>query len=209
MKDKWVLICVALFVVAGCASLKTAKSDIQTGYTTPLAQGEVSPQVQAQQVGQTVSAAVTTALPVTAPFAMPINAVVAGIAGIFFAWQRGRSIRKNQPVSANPVTGFLGNQTGLEGLIQGVATVSTGVTEFFQTGSSAQHAWQGILTGLAGVAGTALAVPQVGAIVASHPEIYAWVGGIAGFVNAIQQALTQVKPVATVATPAVTTTVSA
>lgn len=188
---------IGVLLIAGCATVKQAKSDIQTGLTTPLAQGEISPQEQGKQVGQAVTGAITTALPVTAPFAFPIQYAVAGLAGLYAAWTRGRQIRKNQTPSVNPVTGYLGNQVGLEGLIQNVSTITSGVTEFFHEGSSAQHAWQGILTGLAGVAGTALAVPQVGAVVTAHPEIFAWISGITGVANAIQQALTQVKPVNT------------
>lgn len=199
---KMIVLSVIVLAFVGCASLKQAKTDVQTGYTTPLNQGEVSPQEEAQHIGQTVAGAVSTALPAAAPFAIPIQYGIAGLAGLFLAWQRGRQIRKSQVPSVNPITGYLGNQAGLEGLVQGIATISSGVTEFFHEGSSAQHAWQGILTGLAAVAGTALTVPQVGAIVSSHPEIYAWVGGISGVVNALQQALTQVKPIAG-ATPGV------
>lgn len=188
MKKIIAVSCIALLFF-GCASLKQAKTDVQTGYTAPLAVGEISPIDQAQPIAQVVTAAV--------PFSMPFQGAIAGAIGLFFAWQRGRSIRKNQVPSTNPITGFLGNQTGLESVLQSVATVMSGVTEFFKEGSSAQHAWQGILTGLVGVAGAALAVPQVGAVVSSHPEIYAWVAGIAGAANALQQALTQVKPVQT------------
>lgn len=188
---------VGCFVLAfvGCASFKQAKNDVQTGYTAPVAIGEVTPLQEAQPIAATATGALVTALPIAAPFSIPIQGAIASAVGLFFAWQRGRSIRKNQPVSANPITGFLGSQTGIESAVQGIATVASGVTEFFKEGSSAQHAWQGILTGLVGVAGAALAVPQVGTIVAAHPEIYAWVGGIAGVANSLQQALTQIKPV--------------
>lgn len=198
MKKIAVLGCIIL-MLGGCAALKQAKVDATTGYTAPLADGEKSPLAQAQPIATTATGALVTALPIAAPFAIPIQGAIASAVGLFFAWQRGRSIRKNQAPSANPVTGFLGNETGIETAIQSVATIASGITEFFKEGSSAQHAWQGILTGLVGVAGAALAVPQVGAIVSSHPEIYAWVGGIAGAANALQQALTQVKPVQTTA----------
>ena len=179
----------------GCAAFKQAKSDVEVGYTAPLAEGEITPLEQAQPIAATATGALITAVPIAAPFSIPIEGAIASVVGIFFAWQRGRSIRKNQAPSVNPITGFLGNKSGLESAIQSIATVVAGVTEFFKEGSSAQHAWQGILTGLAGVAGTALAIPQVGAIVSANPEIYAWVGGIAGVANALQQALTQIKPV--------------
>lgn len=192
--------CVVL-LFAGCASLKQAKNDAQVGYTAPLAPGEVTPLEQATPIAATATGALVTALPIAAPFSIPIQGAIASAIGLFLAWQRGRSIRKNQPISTNPITGFLGNSTGLESAIQSVATVASGITEFFKEGSSAQHAWQGIITGAVGVLGTALAVPQVGAIVSAHPEIYAWVGGIAGAANAIQQALTQIKPVATTSVP--------
>lgn len=199
MRKIIVIGCIAL-LFAGCASIKQAKNDAQVGYTAPLAQGEVAPLVEATPIAATATGALVAAIPIAAPFSIPIQGAIASAVGLFFAWQRGRNIRKNQTPSTNPITGFLGNQTGLEAAIQSIATVASGVTEFFKEGSSAQHAWQGILTGLAGVAGAALAVPQVGAIVASHPEIYAWVGGIAGAANALQQALTQVKPIQTIPT---------
>lgn len=179
----------------GCASLKQAKDDVTTGYTAPLAEGEQSPLEKAQPIADATTSVVTTTVPITAPFAMPINKLIAGAAALFFAWQRGRQIRKDQPVSTHPVTGFAGNQVGIESVVQAISTVSQGVTELFHEGSSAQHAWQGILTGVAGVFGTTLAVPQIAAVVASHPQIYLWIGGIAGAVNFLQQALTKIKPV--------------
>ncbi len=192
---KLIPLCFVILFVAGCASIKQAKNDVEVGYTAPLADGEVTPLEQAQPIAATATGALVTALPIAAPFSIPIQGAIASAAGLFFAWQRGRNIRKNQTPSTSPITGFLGHTTGLESAIQSVATVASGVTELFKENSSAQHAWQGILTGLAGVAGAAVAVPQVGAIVSAHPEIYAWVGGIAGAANALQQALTQIKPI--------------
>lgn len=183
--------------LVGCATIKQAKDDVATGYTTPLQAGEVAPQEQARPIAGSVTGAITTLFPVAAPIATPLNEGLAGLLGLFFAWQRGRSIRKQQPISPNPITGFLGNKVGLEAVVQNVSTTIAGVTEVFTPGSSAQHAWQGVLTGLAGLVGTALAVPEVGRLLASNPSIALWVPALTGLANGIQQSLTQIKPVAT------------
>lgn len=194
MRNIIVIGMIALSLVS-CASIKTAKDDIQTGYTTPLADGEVSPQEQARPIASAATGAITTVVPVTMPFATPINEAIAGALGLFFAWQRGRSIRKQQPVSSNPITGYIGNKTGLESIIQNISTVASGITEVFKEGSTAQHAWQGVLTGLTGLAGTAFLIPGVRQTLIFHPEFAAYVGIASGFFNGLQQALTQVKPV--------------
>lgn len=197
MKRLLLLSLIPVFILAGCASLKQAKNDVAVGYTVPLANGEVSPADQARPIADVTTGVITTALPIAGPFQNPIHNAIAWAAGTFFAWQRGRNIRKNQAPSANPITGFLGNQAGLESIVQNIATVASGVTELFKEGSSAQHAWQGALTGLLGLGGTMLAIPAVHAAVIADPKIALVVAGISGLVNGIQQALTQVKPIAT------------
>lgn len=192
---KMIIVGCALLAFAGCASIKQAKDDIKTGYTAPVAVGEVTPLEAAQPIAQAATGALTTAIPITAPFSMPIQGAIASAVGLFFAWQRGRAIRKNQPISANPVTGFLGNQMGLESVLQSLATVTSGITEVFREGSSAQHVWQGVLTGLLGLGGTMLAIPAVHAAVIANPTIALLVGGLSGLANGIQQSLTKILPV--------------
>ena len=189
------ILLVSALLFVGCATVKQAKDDAQLGYMTPLSAGEVSPQQEGAQIGNAVAGAITMAVPVAAPLAVPIEAGVAAIAGLFLAWQRGRGIRKQQEPSTKPITGFLGNKAGLEAVVQNVASVSQGVTELFKEGSTAQHAWQGLLTGLVGLAGTAIMIPGVRQTLEFHPEFAAYVGGAAALFNGLQQALTQVKPV--------------
>lgn len=194
---KLILIGIACLMIAGCASLKTAKSDVQEGLTAP---AQSATEVLPQAVGQNVQNIVAS---VPVPFAGTAAPLIGGIATILAAWFRGRQIRKNQPVSANPITGALGDQTAVEGIVQNLSTVSQGITEFFQPGSTAQHVWQGAITTLAGVAGTALAIPAVKSLVLANPSIAIYIAAFGGLVNGVQQALTTVLPVApSIAKPA-------
>jgi len=194
MKKLVIFSIIALFMV-GCASLKQAKSDAQIGYTAPLSQGEIAPLDQAKPIAATATGALVSALPIAAPFSMPIQGAIASAVGLFFAWQRGRSIRKGQPVSSNPVTGFLGNTVGIEGLIQNLANIVTGA---FHTGPNETplgHAWQVFLSAALGIGTSALAFPQVQQFVMANPGITAGVAGLASVFAGLQKSLGTVLPV--------------
>lgn len=191
---KWILFGVIVMTLAGCASIKQAHSDVQTGLTAPSqSPTEILPQAVGQNVQNVVAAA-------PLPFANTAAPLIGGLATILAAWFRGRQIRKNQPLSANPITGTLGDTTAVEGIVQNLATVSQGITEVFSEGSTAQHVWQGAITSLLGLGGVALAVPSVQSTIIVHPEIAAYVAGLSGLFNGFQQSLTKVLPVASAST---------
>lgn len=149
-------------LVAGCATIKQAKSDAEVGLTAPLEAGEVSPQEQASQVKDVLSA-----IPVIGPYAGFLGPLLVGV----FGWQRGRRIRKGKPSSDNPITGFLGQKAGIEAVIQQLVNVVQGLYEVGPDGSGIKRAWKTGLNTLLAVGAGSMLVPDVARFVASNPNI--------------------------------------
>lgn len=192
-----ILVGIAVLFVAGCATIGQAKLDYDLGKSTPLAAGEQAPaDIAAPYV------AVASSIPFTAPVAPLFGTLLTG----FLAWQRGRSIRKGLPASANPITGYFGEKAGIESAIQNLANLVTGIFHADNKDSALGHAWQVLIsTVLAGVA-AAIAFPPVHTFIVSNPSIAAGVAGFAALFAGIQKQLATVLPVAQPA-PGSTTTV--
>lgn len=190
MKRLFILMTI-LLVMAGCAFTKQATTDYQTGQSTPLAAGEVSPQQKAEPIGATVSS-----LPI--PFAGPIGAGVALIAGILFTWQRGVSIRKNNGLV--PPT----SSTNVSGLIQDAATVFAGMFTTASTtapttsGSAFQRVWKVALATIISGASIAVTQPAFASFLGSHPLISGLLVFIPSGIAGIEKALSSIQPVVTV-----------
>lgn len=175
--------------LVGCAQ---AVKDYQTGASTPLVNGEVSPSQQATVISNTVSS-----LPV--PFAGPIAMGVGFLATVFFTWQRGVSIRN---AGGAPTATAASKSAATNGILQDVANIFAGMfttasaTAPSTAGTIFQRVWKVALATLA--SGTALAASNadVAAFLAGHPVydgiFVALSSGLAG----LEKALSTV-PVAT------------
>lgn len=181
-----------LTTLVGCATVEQARQDAQIGATTPLEQGEVSPQDQAREVTNILSA-----VPVVGPFAP----ILAPILGTVFLWSRGRRIRKGKPTSSNPITGYFGSKVGLESFVQNISNVFTGAFELGPDGSMLKRGWKAGLATLGGIIATALTVPDVQALVVAHPEYAAALTVISGFIAGVEKETSKVLPLSS---PAIT-----
>lgn len=123
MKGIAIGIAASLLLVAGCAALKQAKADVDTGK-----------QVLAEQ-GTSGTAEATKLLEPFLPFVpdpiKPFAVPLAGILGVAVAWNVGRKSRKGQPATA-PFLGFGGKLVGAEFVLQQVVTVLVGVFRIFE-----------------------------------------------------------------------------
>lgn len=140
---KLIIVTLLACTVLGCAAIQQARQDAEVGYTAPLAANEISPQQKAQTWGSIIAGIPYAG--VAAPFAVPVL-------GWIFAWRRGAKIRKQQPASANPITGQLGNALGAETIIQHIADVRAGVIDVGAPESSTRRTWKGIVIGALGIA---------------------------------------------------------
>lgn len=175
-----------LLLFSGCAAIKQAHQDFQAGAITPIEAGEVTPAQQAAEV-----AAIVSAVPVASPFAP----LVATLAGLVFTWYRGRRVRKELPSSTNPITGFLGSKVGLEGLVQNVSNVLTGLFEVGADNSGLKRGWKVGISTLLALLGGGLLVPEVNQFLTQNPQGVAIVAGLSGLIAGIEKELSKVLPV--------------
>lgn len=180
------IIVVALLFLTGCAMLKQAKDDYQSGKDTPLVNGEISPKDQAENIGKIISV-----IPGGAPVAPYAVTALTGL----FAFLRGRRIRKGMPVSTNPATGFLGNAAGMESIVQTLSNVMTGIFEVGGDNSPLKRAWKVSLSSLLGLGAVAVTVPSIQSLILAHPEFALGVSGLSGLFGGLEKALSNVKPV--------------
>ena len=179
-------------ILVGCASLKQAVTDYKTGSSTPLVNGEVAPSAQAAVIGNTVSS-----LPV--PFAAPIGAAVTFLAGLWFTWQRGVSIRKN---GGAPTATAATSSASTNGILQDVASIFAGMFTAASTtaptvaGTVWQRVWKTALATLAAGTATAATIPDVASFLTGHPIYDAIFVGIAASVAGLEKALSTVPVVA-------------
>lgn len=183
---KMIVLFAAVMLMAGCASLKTAHEDFKTGATVPYEPGEVTPQERSAQVTGVVSL-------------LPGGATVAGPLGVglttLFTWLRGRRLRKGQPTSTNPITGFLGSKVGLEAIVQNVSNIIAGASEVGPDGSPLKRAWKMGLAAVLGLVSTAALVPGFGDILLANPQVGAVITGGAALFGGLEKALSRVLPV--------------
>ncbi len=149
---------VGLLTMAGCAAFNQAREDKALSDATPLAPGEASPQDKAGKIADRLGGL---------PYGAGIVAVpLATLAlGWFFSWRRGRKLRlTGLPTSEKPISGAVGKATGVEGLIQHVADVTTGLFEFGKPGSELKRTWKGTALAAGGLALYPLVTHLIGAI---------------------------------------------
>jgi len=174
---------VTVMFLGGCSLLK----DYQTGRDTPLEAGELSPAAAAQPIAGTVGT-----------FYPPATAPILALLTAFGTWRRGRRIRKELPVSANPITGTWGNQLGLESVVQNVSSMVTGLFEVGPAGSGLRRGWKVVLaTGIASLAlPLAFQVPWVANLVATHSgALVGILGVLTALVAGAEKELSKVLPV--------------
>jgi hypothetical protein len=187
MKNVYLILIFASLVM-GCAATKQAVSDYQLGNNTPLVNGEVSPQAQAQVIGNTVSS-----LPV--PFAGPIGVAVTFIAGLWFTWQRGASIRKN---GGAPAATASTSSLTTNGIIQDIASIASGMFTTASTtaptivGSVWQRVWKTALATIAAGVATASTIPSVGTFMTGHPVVDGIFVAVSSLVAGAEKALSNV-----------------
>lgn len=158
---KLVLILSAVVLLAGCAATKQAIQDYGTGKATPIAANETAPAAKAE-----VIAAPVKALPV--PFAPIAGSVVAFLATVFFTWQRGAAIRKN-----NGVVPASTETSTVPHFVQDISNVMTGAFTILNnnslTGTVLQRVWKVALAVSASGVAVAAADPAVGTFLSAHP----------------------------------------
>jgi len=148
MKLVIIAVAVALLAAGGCQWFE----DTKAGVTAPLAEGERSPLAEGQRLGDPIKS-----LPL--PFAGPIGWAVGLLAGLYLANRRGAKLRAAAEGSDRPISGWLGQVTHLEQLIQTLANLAAGVFEIGPDGSVRKRSWKAI-AGFA-IPALALMVPGV------------------------------------------------
>lgn len=174
------LILFLVMLLCGCAAIKQGYQDYQTGSNTELSEGEKSPEQEAQGWAALFGPYAGTALTVLTPF---------------FAWKRGRRIRKGLPVNENPATGFLGSKVGLEAIVQQVSNVTAGIFEFGGEQSGFKRAWKVAMSTILGLVGIAIAFPEAKDFFLSNPDIAFYISGLAALFGGIEKELSKVQPV--------------
>lgn len=182
------LILILVGLLCGCAGLKQATSDYQVGATTPLANGEVSPQQQAAVISGTVSS-----LPI--PFAGPIAAAVGFLGTLFFTWQRGVSIRK---AGGAPKSTAATQSIATNGIIQDIANIFAGMfttastTAPTTTGTVFQRIWKTALATVAAGVATATTIPSLGTYLTGHPVEDAVFVGLTSLISGAEKLVSNV-----------------
>jgi len=177
-----------LSVLVGCSTIKEGVADYKLGKETALAEGESSPKDEAKQISNFVGS-----LPL--PFAGQAAPVIGGVLTALFTLQRGRRIRKGIPASPNPATGFLGQASGLEALVQNLSSIVTGAFEVGGDNLPLKRAWKVALATVLALAGFAVTVPAVQAFILSNPGITAGIVGLSALFGGLEKQLSTVKPV--------------
>lgn len=196
---KVLMVGILLFTLAGCAAIKQGISDYKVGKNTDLVNGEVSPSDQAHAISGAVSG-----IPVVGGFAPTLAVALTGL----FTYLRGRRIRKANGVVTVPATGFLGNNIGIEAIVQTVSNMVAGAFEVGPDNSPLKRAWKVLLSTLAGGGTLALTVPAVQAFVVAHPAISLGISGASAVLAGLEKQLSIILPVAPAVAAPVTLTVS-
>lgn len=188
MKNAMLLIGLAVLLV-GCASIKQAASDYQTGKNTALVSGEVSPADQAAPIASTVAS-----LPV--PFAAAAAPIVLFLATGFFTWQRGVQIRKNNGVpTVTPA-----NTSFWTVLVQDVANIAAGAFTTAQnsstTSSVIQRVWKVALATVASAGTLAAASPSFMTFLTGHPVLDSIFVAVTSGIAGLEKGLSNVPVVA-------------
>ena len=171
------IFCVML-MVSGCAAYRQARTDVSTGLTAPLVPDEVSPSEQAHGLTDPLE-----------PF-LPQAGALAGLLTVFFAYSRGRRIRKGKAAVLHPITGKVGN---LEWLVQRGSDIFAGMFEVGPDGSALKRGWKAALA--TGLASGILTIPQINHVVGNNEAVLAaTVAVITGLIAAGEKKLSIVLP---------------
>lgn len=191
------LIGLAVFMV-GCASIKQAASDYQTGKNIPIANDELLPSQQAAPIAATVAS-----LPF--PFAAAASPIVLFLVTGFFTWQRGVKIRKNN--GTVPAVSAI-NTTMWTAIIQDAANIAAGA--FTTSGSSPstassvwQRVWKVALATVASAGAIAAANPSFMTYLTGHPILDSVFVAVTSGIAGIEKGLSSVPTIAS--TPNTTT----
>lgn len=192
-----ILLASILFVLVGCASIKQAISDYQTGKNTPLTNGELSPAQQAAQYSNTIAD-----LPI--PFAAAAAPIVLFLGTGIFTWLRGQSIRKNNGVV--PVVPAA-NSNIILNITQAIANIAAGAfTTTTGTPSTASTVWQRIwkvaLATVASAGTIAAASPSFMTFLTGHPALDSVFVAITSGIAGLEKGLSTVPVVASTPTVA-------
>lgn len=177
-----------VFAVAGCAFFKQAGQDYQTGKTTPLAQGEVSPQQQSATLTNTISG--IPYVNIAAPF-------IAIGAPFIFVWLRGRRLRQAQIAAAPGTTAVITHPTMVDDVLSFLSTIQNGLFEVGPDGSALKRGWKmTILSSLAVSAVPLIQTSLIPFVTANHP---AWMNGailslLIGGLAAAEKAISKLIP---------------
>ena len=182
---KIALLLLCLSVLIGCGHIKQGIQDTKTGLSSPVEEGEKSPKDEAREITDILAPIpyVGTAVPV---LIVPLT--------FFFAWRRGRRIRKNLPVNKNPITGSWGQKVGLEAIVQEASNVIAGLFEVGKEGSGLRRVWKVGLALLFGLGTTAAASPDAQRFILSHPDVIALIGALSAGFAGLEKKLSQVQP---------------
>lgn len=195
---KFIILSSILVLLVGCAWTKQAITDYNTGKSTPIVNGEISPSQQAQNVSAPIAS-----LPI--PYTAPIAGAVGFLATIFFTWQRGQTIRKTGSPAVPATSGpnmFIGVEQFLANIFSGAFTVVSNNPSI--TGTVFQRAWKGALVTLGVGVTAALADPSVASFLSAHP----WVAGGIVMANSGILALEKAFSLVPTVTPPTTTAVA-
>lgn len=175
-----------LALCCGCAALKQAGEDYRSGVSAPLFDGEVSPKDEARGI---------TDLLAPIPYVGSATPVLFPVLTTFFAWKRGRRLRKNLPYHPNPITGAWGKKIGLEWIVQGMANTISGIVEVGKDGSGLKRAWKVGVAIVVGIVTTALGSPEVNQFIMQNPQIVSAFVAISATFAGIEKELSKVQPV--------------
>lgn len=186
MIKTFIILAVGVTLLVGCATIKQMASDYKRGRNAPLSDGERWPKEVAGIYASIVGAVNPAA-----------GKAVMGILTFWLSLRRGRRIRKSLPVSDTPFTGYLGNITGIERLVQLFANVRAGLFDVGPRGSSRKRGWKmALLLGIAAL-GTpiVLGIPAIGNFVSQHVSLAAGVtGSLAIIVASLEKTISKVLP---------------
>lgn len=182
MKNKWLILLMVLFFCTGCAFIKSAIKDYQTGKATPVAEGEKSPQEEAQVIVDLIKN-----VPIAGNYAGVLLPVLIG----FLTWKRGKRIRTAQ-VGNVPITGALGTKVGLgnfnlENTIRIVTDTIHGAFEVGKDGSAVKRSWKIWLSIILASVSGALFIPGVKEFLISNAKSVGIISFLAGLFGGIEK----------------------
>ena len=188
MLKTFLVLALAVTVLGGCAAAKQVYRDYQMGRKAPLSDGERSPKDVARVYAELVGAINPAA-----------GKGVLGVLTVFLTFRRGRRLRKQLPTSDTPFTGFFGNLTGFEKVVQYLADVRSGLFDVGARNSAKKRGWKmAVLLGVAAL-GTPLitAIPFVKDLLVSHGSLTGGIGvTLAVLAASIEKTVSKVLPLA-------------